>query len=244
MGNETSYDTVFGRMALEQGLCTDDELRKSIEKLEDRRKVTPAMLRDLMVELGYITDNQAERLKEAIRDSKDVPHQIPGYKIQGKLGAGAMAIVYKARQLSLNRTVAIKILPKRFSENPEYVERFYREGQAAAKLNHNNIVQAFDVGEAGGYHYFVMEYVEGKTLYDDLSAGAIFKEDEALEIIIQVAHALAHAHARGLIHRDVKPKNIMIDPNGVVKLADMGLARATEDIETAQTEAGKAYGTP
>jgi len=155
-----------------------------------------------------------------------------------------MAIVYKAKQLSLNRTVAIKILPKRLSENPEYVERFYKEGQAAAKLNHNNIVQAFDVGEAAGYHYFVMEYVEGKTLHEDLSDGKVFAEDEALDIIIQVARALAHAHARGLIHRDVKPKNIMINPAGVAKLADMGLARETTDIEAAQTEAGKAYGTP
>jgi serine/threonine-protein kinase len=155
-----------------------------------------------------------------------------------------MAIVYKGRQLSLNRTVAIKVLPKRFSENPEYVERFYKEGQAAGKLNHNNIVQAFDVGEAGGYHYFVMEYVEGKTIYDDISAGKIFTEDEAIESIIQVANALAHAHARGLIHRDVKPKNIMINTAGVVKLADMGLARETTDIEAARTEKGKAYGTP
>ncbi|MHC4573439.1 MAG: serine/threonine protein kinase [Planctomycetota bacterium] len=244
MTNETSYDTVFGRLAVDQGLCTDDELRNSIEQLEQRRKQTPAMLRDLMVELGYITDTQAERLKTTIRESKAAVHQIPGYKILGKLGSGAMAIVYQARQLSLNRTVAIKILPKRFSENPEYVERFYREGQAAAKLNHNNIVQAYDVGEAGGYHYFVMEYVEGRTLYDDLAAGKVLSEEEALDIVIQVAHALAHAHARGLIHRDVKPKNIMIDPAGVVKLADMGLARETTDIELAQTEAGKAYGTP
>ena len=244
MGNETNYDTVFGRMAVEQGLCTDEELRHSLQELEARRKVNPAMLRDLMVEFGYITDTQAERLRTVIKESKAAFHQIPGYKIFGKLGAGAMAIVYKARQLSLNRTVAIKVLPKHFSENPEYVERFYREGQAAAMLNHNNIVQAYDVGEAGGYHYFVMEYVEGKTLYDDLSAGKVFTEDEALDIVIQVAHALAHAHARGLIHRDVKPKNIMIDPTGVVKLADMGLARETTDIETAETEAGKAYGTP
>jgi serine/threonine-protein kinase len=146
--------------------------------------------------------------------------------------------------LSLNRTVAIKVLPKRFSGNPEYVERFFKEGQAAGKLNHNNIVQAVDVGEAGGYHYFVMEYVEGKTLHDDLAAGKIFKEDEALDIIIQVAHALQHAHSCGLIHRDVKPKNIMINTAGVVKLADMGLARETTDIEAAQSEAGKAYGTP
>ncbi|MGA1980040.1 MAG: serine/threonine-protein kinase [Sedimentisphaerales bacterium] len=242
--NETSYDTLFGKMAVEQGLCSDEELRRSLEELQSRRKVNPVMLKDLMVDLGYITQNQAERLKKNIKESKVAAYQIPGYKILGKLGAGAMAVVYKALQLSLNRTVAIKVLPKRFSGNPEYVERFFKEGQAAGKLNHNNIVQAFDVGEAGGYHYFVMEYVEGRTLHDDLSAGKIFKEDEALNIVIQVAHALQHAHACGLIHRDVKPKNIMINTAGVVKLADMGLARETTDIEAAQTEAGKAYGTP
>ena len=244
MTSETNYDTVFGKMAIEQGLCTDEELRQSLEELKNRSSANPAILKDLMVELGYITESQAERLGTGIKESKAAAHQIPGYKIVGKLGAGAMAVVYKARQLSLNRMVAIKILPKRFTENPEYVERFYKEGQAAGKLNHPNIVQAIDVGEAGGYHYFVMEYVEGKTIADDLSAGKIFEEAEALDIIIQVANALAHAHARSLIHRDVKPKNVMISNNGTVKLADMGLARATTDIEAAQSEAGKAYGTP
>jgi len=244
MISETNYDSIFGKMAVEQGLCTDAELRRSLEELEARRKVKPVILKDLMVELGYVTQNQAERLRTSIRESKDAAHQIPGYKVLGKLGAGAMAVVYKAKQLSLDRTVAIKVLPKRFSENSEYVERFYKEGRAAAKLNHNNIVQAFDVGEAGGYHYFVMEYVEGKTLHDDLVAGKVFAEDEALDIIIQVAHALAHAHSCGLIHRDIKPKNIMINSEGIVKLADMGLARMTTDIEAAKTEAGKAYGTP
>jgi serine/threonine protein kinase len=235
---------MFGKMAIEQGLCTDEELRRSLKELESRREINPIILKDLMIELGYLTSSQAERLKESIHGSKDAAHQIPGYKILGKLGAGAMAIVYKARQLSLNRIVAIKILPKRFSENPEYVERFYKEGQAAGRLNHPNIVQAIDVGEAGGYHYFVMEYVEGKTIADDLVAGKIFSESEALEIIIEVAKALAHAHACNLIHRDVKPKNIMISTGGAVKLADMGLARGTTDIEAAQSEAGKAYGTP
>jgi len=178
-----------------------------------------------MIELGYITASQATRLKKTIKETKGAAHQIPGYKILGKIGAGAMAFVYKAKQLSLNRTVAIKVLPRRFSENPEYVKRFYKEGQAAGKLNHPNIVQAFDVGEAGGYHYFVMEYVEGKTIADDLTGGGVFGEQEAIEIIIQVCHALAHAHHHGLVHRDVKPKNIMINKQGVVKLADMGLAR-------------------
>jgi serine/threonine protein kinase len=242
MKNDASSDSVFGRMAVEQGLCTDAELRRALEELESRRNINPVMLKDLMVDLGYVTQTQVERLKTRIK--KTAAHQIPGYKILGKLGAGAMAVVYKAKQLSLNRTVAIKVLPKRFSENPEYVERFYKEGQAAGKLNHNNIVQAIDVGEAAGYHYFVMEYVEGRTVADDLAAGNIFEEKDALEIIIQVAHALAHAHAHGLIHRDVKPKNIMISKDGVVKLADMGLAREITDIKLAETEAGKAYGTP
>jgi len=244
MKNETNYDTIFGKLAVEQGLCTDAELHRALEELESRSKVNPIILKDLMIGLGYVTTTQAERLKGKIKESKAVAHQIPGYKILGKLGAGAMAIVYKGKQLSLNRTVAIKILPKRFTENPEYVERFYKEGRAAAKLNHNNIVQAYDVGEAGDYHYFVMEYVEGPTLYDSLSAGKVYSEEEALDIIMQIARALHHAHSCGLIHRDVKPKNIIINPSGVVKLADMGLARETTDIEAAQTEAGKAYGTP
>jgi len=235
---------MFGKIALDQGLCTDNELQHALRELESRRKISPVMLKDLLIELGYITKNQAERLKSSIKESKAAAHQIPGYRITGKLGAGAMAIVYKAEQLSLDRTVAIKVLPKRFTENPEYVERFYKEGQSAAKLNHANIVQAIDVGEAGGYHYFVMEYVEGKTVYDELAAGNVYPEEKALDIIIHVARALAHAHARGLIHRDVKPKNIMISKDGQVKLADMGLARETADIEAAQTEAGKAYGTP
>ena len=243
MTSETSYDTVFGKMAVDQGLCTDRELRHSIQELQERRKINPVMLQELLIELGYITATQADRLKRSLRENKAAVHQIPGYKILGKIGAGAMAFVYKAKQLSLNRTVAIKVLPRRFTENPEYVQRFYKEGQAAGKLNHPNIVQAIDVGEAGGYHYFVMEYVEGKTIADDIAEGP-FGEKEAIEIIIQVAHALIHAHSHGLVHRDVKPKNIMINQQGVVKLADMGLARETTDIEAAQSEAGKAYGTP
>jgi len=160
-----------------------------------------------------------------------------------------MASVYKARQLSLDRIVAIKVLPKRMSENPEFVERFYYEGKAAAKLSHNNIVQAIDVGSTpDGFHYFVMEFIEGKTLYDimqppPVGEGRNFGEAEALDIMIQMADALAHAHSRGLIHRDVKPKNIILTPEGVAKLTDLGLARAVDDQAAAESEAGRAYGT-
>jgi serine/threonine-protein kinase len=244
MRTEANSDTLFGKLAVEHGLCTNDELRQSLEQLQSLRQNKPVGLAELMIDLGYITQHQAERLQTRLKHSKATAYQIPGYKILGKIGAGAMAVVYKARQLSLNRIVAIKVLPKRFSENQEYVQRFYKEGEAAGKLNHPNIVQAIDVGEAGGYHYFVMEFVEGKTVAEDIAAGQVYSEADALDIIIQVAHALEHAHALGLIHRDVKPKNIMISNEGAVKLADMGLAREMTDIKLAQTEAGKAYGTP
>lgn len=246
--SETNYDSIFGKMVLDQGYCTEEEIIYCKKQLKDRAAESPATLEQLLISNRFITPNQAKRLKqvskESTKEGKDVAEQIPGYKILGKLGAGAMAIVYKGKQLSLDRIVAVKILPRRFSENPDYVRRFYKEGKAAAKLNHNNIVGAYDVGEAGGYHYFVMEYVEGKTLYEDLSKGKIFAEQEAIAITTQVASALAHAHARGLIHRDVKPKNIMINSAGIVKLADLGLARDASDIELAKSEAGKAFGTP
>ena len=155
-----------------------------------------------------------------------------------------MATVFKARQISLDRLVAIKVLPKRMSENKEFVDRFYKEGKAAAKLNHPNIVGAVDVGEANGFHYFVMEYVEGQTVYDKLERGERYSEKEALKLVIETCKALAHAHKAGFIHRDVKPKNIMITKDGIAKLADMGLAREASDKEAAEAEAGKAYGTP
>jgi len=186
------------------------------------------------------------RLSAAVRIVKTVPppRQIPGYKLLGRLGAGAMATVYKAKQLSLNRLVAVKILPKKYSQNPEFVKRFYAEGRAAAKLNHPNIVAALDVGMHGDAHYFIMEYVEGYTVHEHLVKEGPYSEADALAIAIQVAKALNHAHKAGLIHRDVKPKNILITKDGVAKLADMGLARAVSDREAAEAEAGKAFGTP
>jgi serine/threonine protein kinase len=158
--------------------------------------------------------------------------------------------VYKARQISLDRIVAIKVLPKKSSESQEFVDRFYKEGRAAAKLSHNNIVQAIDVGSTPeNYHYFVMEYIEGRTLYDvmqppPVGEGRNFREDEALDIGIHMADALAHSHRKGLIHRDVKPKNIILTNQGIAKLTDLGLARDADDKQAAESEAGKAYGTP
>lgn len=238
-------ETMLGKYIVDQGFCTQEEmvdcmsLQAELDRQESHRTLT-----DILIANGYVTQTQLARIKAAVEEQKTF-QQIPGYQIISKLGAGAMATVFKARQLSLDRIVAIKVLPKRMSENKEFVDRFYMEGKAAARLNHPNIVAAYDVGEAGGYHYFVMEYVAGKTVYDQLiDTGKPYPEKAALEIIIQVCRALAHAHQHGLIHRDVKPKNIMMTPEGVAKLADMGLAREADDKVAAAAEAGKAYGTP
>lgn len=244
----SSLDTEVGKLVVEAGLATRTEVEFCREQQKQSSDPNQRTLTDLLVEYNFITVNQAKRIRSQLEERRR--SQIPGYRLLEKLGKGAMATVYKARQESLDRIVAIKVLPRKFAENAEFVERFYREGRAAAKLSHNNIVQAYDVGcSPEGFHYFVMEYIEGKTLYDIMQPppageGRAFSEAEALDIIIQIADALAHAHERGLIHRDVKPKNIILTPQGVAKLTDLGLARATDDKEAAESEAGKAYGTP
>src|SRR5262249_1378587 len=146
------------------------------------------------------------RLRPII-DAERQGQKIPGYKILGKLGAGAMATVFKARQLSLDRLFGIQVLPEKVTSNQQFTESLYAEGSAAAQLNHPNIVQAYDVGKAGEYHYFVMEFVDGRSVFDDIVKFKRIGEKDALDIVMQVADALQHAHERGLIHRDVKPKN-------------------------------------
>ncbi len=241
----TNVDTLVGRLVVEQGLATPEEVQTCLELSRRAREVeaNQRSLVELLVDNEYVTRRQVSRLRQIIEAERS-GQQIPGYKLLGKLGAGAMATVYKAKQLSLDRMVAIKVLPRKYSANPQFIERFYAEGRAAAQLNHPNIVQAFDVGKAGEHHYFVMEYVDGRTVYDDIAKHRRFSEAEALDVVIQVAEALEHAHSKGLIHRDVKPKNVMLTKEGVAKLADMGLARAITDKEAAEAEAGKAFGTP
>lgn len=240
----TNVDTIVGRLVIDQGFATPEEVQHClslVKQLTDDPK--ERSLADLLVQNEYVTRRQMARLREVAQAERS-GQKIPGYKVLGKLGAGAMATVFKAKQLSLDRIVAIKVLPRKFTSNPQFIERFYAEGRAAAQLNHPNIVQAYDVGKAGEYHYFVMEFVDGTTVYDEIAKHKRFGEKDAIDLTLQVAEALQHAHERGLIHRDVKPKNIMLTKEGVAKLADMGLARAISDREAAEAEQGKAFGTP
>ena len=195
-----------------------------------------------LVKTGFLTLAQARRAKQEL--TQLIGQKIPGYQLLEKIGQGSSGIVYKAKQLSMNRVVAVKALHPRIAANPEYLQRLTREAHLAAKLSHNNIIQAIDVGSAGDLHYFVMEYVEGTTLKQELEAGKRYSEKEAVDIGLQIAQALQHAARRGLIHRDVKPANIVLTPEGIAKLADLGMARDTADVAVVRAEKGLTIGTP
>ncbi len=154
-----------------------------------------------------------------------------------------MGAVYKACQISLDRIVAVKVLSRRLGENDRFVRRFMREARAVARLNHPNIISGIDVGESEGWHYFVMEYVDGVTIGEILRRGGAIDEKRALAIVTQMVEALEHAHRHGLVHRDVKPDNIMIARDGTAKLCDLGLAKEHKDGGNS-TEEGLAMGTP
>ncbi len=155
----------------------------------------------------------------------DVPKQIGPYEILGPLGKGGMGTVYKAMQPSLNRIVAIKVLPVDFKNDPERVERFHREAQTVAMLSHPNIVQIIDKGEDNGVLYFAMEYVEGTSL-DVVLRQRRLSLQEVLGVIKQVSRGLGAAHRAGVVHRDLNPRNILVSPTlSVVKLADFGISR-------------------
>lgn len=162
------------------------------------------------------------------------------YRIQGKIGEGGMAVVYRALDVVLQRVVAIKVLRPQYAGDEEFVDRFLREAQAAASLSHPNVVNIFDVGREGDVHYIVLEFVEGKNLKEILREHGRLSPRRAAQVARAVARALEAAHARGLIHRDVKPHNILITTEGRVKVADFGLARAASS--STLTETGKVIG--
>ncbi len=169
---------------------------------------------------------------------------VAGFEILSKVGRGGMGAVFKARQITVDRIVALKVLPPNLAKDPTFTERFLREARSAAKLNHPNIVQAISAGQEGAYYYFAMEFVAGPTVARMLQSKGWLPERRALEIARDVARALEYAHNAGLVHRDIKPDNILVTADGTAKLADLGLAREIEQADVGVTQAGETLGTP
>ncbi|MED1802617.1 Stk1 family PASTA domain-containing Ser/Thr kinase [Brevibacillus porteri] len=159
------------------------------------------------------------------------------YQIESRVGGGGMAIVYKAKDLILNRPVAVKVLRSQFGTDEDFVNRFRREAQAVASLSHPNVVGVYDVGQEGDTYYMVMEYIEGYTLKEVIIQRGALPVEEAVRIAEQICDALDHAHQNQIIHRDIKPHNIMIGKNGRVKVTDFGIARAVTSATITHTNA-------
>lgn len=193
-----------------------------------------------------------ERFVTDARDTQSLSASLIGtrlgdFQIMRKLGRGGMADVYAARQLSLGRDVALKVLRNDYARDKDYVERFRREARAAAKLNHPNIVQVYEVGSVDSQYYISQELVDGDNLRQRLDRRGAIDAEEAVEVLVGVASALEIASDAGITHRDIKPENIMRSSRGIVKVADFGLARLSTDMASSRaslTQAGLTLGTP
>ena len=209
------------------GLVTMDQLKHVLAPMQESGACSSMSDVDAvgaaLVDSGLITRWQCDKLLEG----RHRGFFIGKYKLLGLLGTGGMSSVYLAEHVLMQRRVAIKVLPKHRVSDTSYLARFHREAQAAASLDHRNIVRAYDVDNEGDVHYLVMEYVEGSDLQHVVKRDGPLRCSLAAEYIRQAAEGLAHAHAAGLIHRDIKPANLLVDQRGVVKVLDLGLARFT-----------------
>ncbi len=241
-------EVLYGRLAVMSGFIDEDQFRVAVESkrqiLEERQargaEGAPTLDHILRAK-GFIDDQQHHFLNDKL--AVHTPKELAGYEILKKLGQGAMGAVYKAKQKSMDRIVALKVLSRDLKKNRTFIQRFEREAQIAGQLNHPNIVGGIDRGIDQGIYYYVMEYVEGKPLDRLIEDAGKLEVDRALEIALQMARALEHAHSHGLVHRDVKPENILINDEGVAKLCDLGLAKP-EDDSANLTQIGTSMGTP
>lgn len=240
MSNQDSKEAKFGEIALSMGLVTSAQLE---ECLQIQRRLSEMgvdeTLGEVLVKKGYLGKEQAGQVLEKMGIDVQV---IPQYRLIARIGRGGMGAVYKALHVSMNRIVALKILDREATAGQQYVERFLREARQAAQLSHPNIVRAFDAGQVNGLYYFAMEYIAGETVHRQVKRGGPYSEKKAIEVLRQIADAIGYIARRGLVHRDVKPENILIDKQGRAFLCDFGLAKSM--VDGTLTRSGFTFGTP
>lgn len=166
------------------------------------------------------------------------------FELRKKLGQGGMGTVYLGHQISLDRVCAVKVLSKEMAAKPGFVERFIREARSMAKIDHPNVVSCYAVGEFKGHHYVAMELMDGKSMQDWIDQLGKLPVPDAVLVTLVAAEALHHAHELNMIHRDIKPDNLLVTKKGVVKVSDMGLAKAVDDVDMSLTQSGTGLGTP
>ncbi|MCW8130596.1 MAG: protein kinase [Planctomycetota bacterium] len=234
----------FGDLAVAKGFATHTQVRECLDVQADlTRNGVQKKLGDIMVERGYMLPHQLEAV---IREQQCAPvqKQIRNYNLIEKLGEGGMGMVLKARRKEDGALVALKVLFKRLAADEQYIRRFRREAQIGLTLDHPHLVRCLEVGEADGLHFMALEYVDGEDLGAALQRRSFFPEAQALAIMLSAAKGMDYAHRKGLVHRDVKPANIMFTKDGGVKVMDFGLARNTGDEDHKLTMSGVVLGTP
>lgn len=208
------------------GLIAKDRLSKTLAKWthESRLPGTAADLATQLVKEGQLTSWQAENLLRG----KSRGFFLGGHRLLDHLGTGGMSSVFLAQHRFLSRQVAIKVMPSTRSEDPSFLDRFILEARVTSRLSHPNIVRLFDIDQQDGTQFMVMEFVEGEDLRAIVKRDGPMPLEQAADVVAQTASGLQHAHERGLVHRDVKPANLLLGPNGVVKILDLGLARSDD----------------
>lgn len=238
-----SRDTLFLKIAIQNQLIRPEDGERVLSTLAERREIgVERTAWEIARELDLIGEAEAAKISEAVI-LKVPPSRIAGFQLEEPIGKGAVGTVYRARQVSLDKPVAVKLLHPKHTAEERFVTDFLREAKSLAKLNHPNIVHAIDAGETEGRYYFAMELVEGESLREKLGRREKLSPTEALEFAQQIADGLAHAHRHGLLHRDLKPDNILIGEDGRVRIADLGLAIPLDDGELLAAEHRK-QGTP
>lgn len=232
----------FARLAVSRGLLTEQQMetcRKLQAEKQDQGSSIP--LWDCAVLKDLLEPDMAEQLEWEAGDLQ--LEELGGFRLVRKLGVGGMGSVYLALGPDDER-VALKVLAERFAKQRTFLTRFFREGRTAIELEHENLVNGIDIGEDSGHYYFAMEYLEGKNMAEILEQSGALPSQEASELVLQVARGLAYAHEHGVVHRDIKPGNIMLTADGVAKLTDLGLAQQRDAELTVLTQTGTAMGTP
>jgi len=240
-----SFNIKFARMVLEQKLATQEQVSECLSLKQDGAKAGKAQrqLPDIMVDKGYLARESAEAIRKQL-ERQAFPEEIASYEIKSVVGRGGMGIVYRARAKRTGEPIALKVVRLSALNTATARTRFEREARLLQRLSHPNIVGCIEIGEWKGSQFIAMEFVEGEPVNKIVKESGPLSIEKAVDIAASVADALAYAHSKHMIHRDIKPNNILVDPDGTVKLLDFGLSKSQQDEYADLTMPGTGMGTP
>jgi serine/threonine-protein kinase len=250
MASITQKEQGLSKLAVRNGFLTDSQVQKIFSALEEHRRGPNSddapSFDDAAVEHGFMTSQQASAVALAyqrlVKDAEKQKWAIPGYEIFSKIGEGGLGVVFKARQISMNRIVALKILHKRWLNDEEFKQRFLVEARLVGKLSHQNLIKVFDVGRHDWKYYFSMEFIEGDTVEEAIEREGPLDVIRAAEITIHILRAIKYLSRFSIVHCDIKPSNILLNADGLAKLGDFGFVKS--NLEITEVEEGSVLGTP